>query len=129
MKRILLISARLLIATIVVMQKLASTASAAEKPRKSIQDIPLLPHSPFGRMSYRARCDRCRICLRGRADQRCWPINGCREPAKQRDYRAIESKESEPPSLEGDLVFRVSRSEAAFIADASGTANTKAQSQ
>jgi hypothetical protein len=113
MKRILLISARLLMATIVVMQKLASTASAAEKPRKSIQDIPLLPHSPFGRMSYRARCDRCRICRRGRADQRRWPIDRCREPAKQRDYRAIESKESEPPSLEGDPVFRVGWSKAA----------------
>jgi hypothetical protein len=45
MKRTLLRSARVLSATIVVMQKLARTLNAAEKPRKSIQAIPSLPHS------------------------------------------------------------------------------------
>jgi hypothetical protein len=45
MKRALLKSARVLSATIVVMQKLARTLNAAEKPRKSIQAIPSLPHS------------------------------------------------------------------------------------
>jgi hypothetical protein len=39
-----------------VMQKLARTLSAAENPRKSIHDIPLLPHCTLGcSMSYEIR--------------------------------------------------------------------------
>jgi hypothetical protein len=55
MKRTLLKSARVLIATIVVMQKLARTVNAAEKPMKSIQDTPSLPHSALVWTSYGGR--------------------------------------------------------------------------
>jgi hypothetical protein len=44
MKRTLLKSAKLRSATIVVMQKLARTLSAAEKPRRLIHHMPVLSH-------------------------------------------------------------------------------------
>jgi hypothetical protein len=95
MNRTLLKSAKVLSATIVVMQKLARTLNAAEKPMKSIHTIASLPHSALVWTSY-GGSEAIEGLAVPRADEGARSIDDHGKSTKQPDYRAKENKKSEP---------------------------------
>jgi hypothetical protein len=90
------------------MLKLARTLSAAAKPRKSIHDIPSIPHLAVACTSHGIRWGHRRIARRRRADEHPRAIGDQCKSTKQRGYCPVKNQKPKPPLPENDSMFRSS---------------------